>query len=145
MPTSLITKAVKDSSLVLFYYKDSTRNVHDASIRKVAIYHVGLMNISTTTTDHLDEHKMFMVYNESDSLGSYITFTTRWDGSDACYNPDIYYYYHPNPVKYAELPCKTKLYFRYIIIPAAKSERIMLTIDYNDYNAVMEYYHLADK
>ncbi|HEU0064815.1 MAG TPA: hypothetical protein VFQ58_07280, partial [Flavisolibacter sp.] len=94
---------------------------------------------------HLDEHNMFEVYNQSDSLGSNITFNTRWDGSDGCYNPNTYHYYHPNPVKYSELPCKTNLYFRYIIIPAAKSQRVMTPVDYNDYNAVMKYYHLSDK
>jgi hypothetical protein len=145
MPTPLITKSIKDSGMVLFYYKDSTGNGDAASIGTVALYHVGLMQLQTTTSDHLGERDNVTLYNESDSIGSNITFSTRWDGSDGCYNPDTYHYYHPDPIKYTELPFKTVLYFRYIVIPAAKTQRTMAPVDYKDYNAVLKYYHLEEK
>ena len=157
VPTTLITSGVKDSGTILFYYKDSTGNGNPKAVGKVIPsspvgkdYNEKNYDNLTTATNHLTKYNYFHFQGKTDTLGQNFSIETSWEGSDAKYESTDFY----NPlsghavadhIKYQELPPKTALFFRYIIIPVAKTNKMIAPVNFKDYDSVLKYYHLEDK
>ncbi|HEU0063394.1 MAG TPA: hypothetical protein VFQ58_00120, partial [Flavisolibacter sp.] len=152
VPTPLITPEIKESGMIIFYFKDSTGNGVANLVGKVIPIFPGRRNYYnfTTTTNRLTKSNYLFFRGVINTLGQSFSIETSWNGSDAKYqNVQIY---DPqtginvfDDIKYQELPPKTALFFRYIIIPVAKTNKMIAPVNFKDYDSVLKYYHLEDK
>ncbi|HEU0064814.1 MAG TPA: hypothetical protein VFQ58_07275 [Flavisolibacter sp.] len=144
IPTPLITQGIRDSGIVLFFYKDSTCN-GEPNVVTVQPFIEGDYNY-TGATNRPTQPEAYTFYSTTDSLGTNFTIETSWEGWGAYFDPNSFYHdYMPFAITHEELAPKTSLYFRCIIIKAAKTQRTKAPVNYKDYNAVLQYYHLEDK
>ncbi len=149
-----ITPGIKDSGLVYYYFKDSTGNGnpdYTGAVNQVDLYNFINSGLWTTTTNRLSESNHFNLYPDSDTIGNKLSINTQWTNSPAYYNNNDYFQYNPNPLSHAELKPKTKVYFRYIIIPGGKlaGGRMIANakaagVDFKNYKSVQQYFKIKD-